>query len=392
MLLQEFQAKQILSRHGIAVPKGVVAATANDAGAAARQLGPGRLFVKAQCLAGDRAAAGGVRAEHSAFAAEAAALALLGQRLVTSQTGPGGEPVRAVLIEQGIVAVSELYLALAIDAASAAITVAAARGGGSAIESRPSAAAVASPIKLKLGVKEAPVAGDIAAFCRKLDLPDRPADNLGVVIEQLHRAFVESDASFVEINPLALTEAGTWVALDVKMALDDNAAFRHPGGSSPGVEVADADPSELKAQHYQINFMRMDGDIGTVVNGAGLGLATLDMICAAGGAPANFMDIRTTAKSLDIAQGVGLVLNNPRVKVLLVNIFGGGMQPCDTIIDGIGIAFHRHQRRLPLVLRIAGNSEELARARLANFPLTKIECGDMWQAVTRAVAIAQENR
>jgi succinyl-CoA synthetase beta subunit len=133
----------------------------------------------------------------------------------------------------------------------------------------------------------------------------------------------------------------------------------------------------------------MDGDIGTVVNGAGLGLATLDMLRAAGGTPANFMDIRTTAKSMDIAQGIALVLDNPRVKVLLVNVFGGGMQPCDTIVEGLGIAFRRHSRRLPIVLRVKGNNEEMARLRLANFDLQKIECTDMWQAVTRAVAIAQ---
>ena len=242
---------------------------------------------------------------------------------------------------------------------------------------------------MKLGVNEERATTDIAAFCRELDLPNEPAENLCTVIRHLHRAFVQSDASFIEINPLALTEAGTWVAIDVKITLDDNAAFRHPDLSN--LRGEDEPDRELKAQHYQINFIQMGGDIGTVVNGAGLGLATLDMIYAAGGAPANFMDIRTTAKSLDIAQGVGLVLHNPHVKVLLINIFGGGMQPCDTIIEGIGIAFRRHQRKLPLVLRIAGNNEGLARERLANFPLAKIECGDMWQAVTRAVSIARES-
>ena len=256
--------------------------------------------------------------------------------------------------------------------------------------SRLTAASPSPLIKMKIGVSEERAAEAIAAFCQKLDLPNEPTKSLCAVIRRLHRAFVQSDASMIEINPLALTEAGTWVAIDVKVALDDNAAFRHPDLSNSRAE-SETGQSELKAQHYQINFIQMDGDIGTVVNGAGLGLATLDLIHAAGGAPANFMDIRTTAKSLDIAQGVVLVLHNPRVKVLLVNIFGGGMQPCDTIIEGIGIAFRRHPRKLPLVLRIAGNNEGLARARLANFPLAKIECGDMWEAVTRAVAIARES-
>lgn len=146
---------------------------------------------------------------------------------------------------------------------------------------------------------------------------------------------------------------------------------------------------ELKAQQHQINFMQMDGNIGVVVNGAGLGLATLDMLHTAGGAPANFMDIRTTAKSLDIAQGVGLVLDNPRVKVLFVNVFGGGMQPCDTIIEGLGVAFRRKGRVLPVVLRITGNNEDIARIRLESFGLPKVQHADMWQAATRAVAIAQ---
>lgn len=391
MLLQEFQAKQILAQHGIPIPEGIIAKTAEDALAAARQLGPGRVFVKAQCLAGDREAAKGVRATHTASEAGAAARALLGQRLVTSQTGPSGELIKTVLIERGIAAVNEFYLALGIDVTSAAISVMAMRGGGSAIESRMASGSAVPQSEMKLRVGKEPTAGDITAFCGKLDLSEESARNLGAIICQLHRTFIQSNASFIEINPLALTETGDWFAVDAKMALDDNAALHLPSGSDPNAET-DIDQSELKAQQYQINFVSMDGNIGTVVNGAGLGLATLDMIYAADGTPANFMDIRTTAKSLDIAQGVGLLLNNPRVKVLLVNIFGGGMQSCDTIVDGIGIAFRRHQRKLPLVLRIAGNNEDLARSRLANFPLMKIECSDMWQAVTRAVALAKEDR
>jgi succinyl-CoA synthetase beta subunit len=197
------------------------------------------------------------------------------------------------------------------------------------------------------------------------------------------------DAALIEINPLALTEAGEWLALDAKLAIDDNAMFRHPDLAGSGRD-AETDSIELHAQRHQINFVQMGGNIGAVVNGAGLGLATLDMICAAGGTPANFMDIRTTAKSLDIAQGVNLVLDNPRTKVLLVNVFGGGMQPCDTIIEGVGIAYRRHPRMLPIILRVAGNNADLARRRLANFKLPSTECPDMWQAVTRAVAIAQE--
>jgi succinyl-CoA synthetase beta subunit len=387
MQLHEHQAKRVLSRYAIAVPEGLLATTADEAETAAARLGPGTVFVKAQSLAGDRMAAGGVRPVESAALAKAVASTLLGRKLVTAQTDQSGQLVKKVLIERGVRAVSELYLALSIDAASATIVVTAAHGGGSGIEQR--LATASAPLgTLRLGMAGERQGGDIAAFCGQLGLSEAAAEKLRAVIERLHRAFVELDASLIEINPLAVTESGDLVAIDAKLALDDNAAFRHADLLQLG-EEAEADLIELKAQRHQINFMQMDGDIGTVVNGAGLGLATLDMLRAAGGTPANFMDIRTTAKSMDIAQGIGLVLDNPRVKVLLVNVFGGGMQPCDTIVEGLGIAFRRHARRLPIVLRVKGNNEDMARQRLANFDLKKIECTDMWQAVTRAVAIAQ---
>jgi succinyl-CoA synthetase beta subunit len=387
MQLHEFQAKRVLSRYSIAVPEGLIATTADEAEAAAMRLGPGIVFVKAQSLAGDRAAADAVRPAQSAALVKAAAKELLGRKLVTSQTGPSGQIIKKVLVERGVHAVSEFYLALSVDTASAAITVTAGRGGGIGIEPRFATTSV-ELAKLQLGIRGERRAGDIAALCRQIGLPDEAAENLRAIIERLHRALIELDASLIEINPLILTEAGELIAVDAKLALDDNAAFRHPELLEL-CEEAEADQIELKAQRHQINFIQMDGDVGTVVNGAGLGLATLDMIRAAGGAPANFMDIRTTAKSLDIAQGIALVLDNPRAKVLLVNIFGGGMQPCDTVVEGLGVAFRRHKRRLLVVLRIAGNNEDLARLRLANFDLPKTECTDMWQAVTRAVATAQ---
>jgi succinyl-CoA synthetase beta subunit len=385
--LHEHQAKKVLSRYAIAIPEGLLATTADEAETAATRLGPGTVFVKAQSLAGDRAAAGGVRSVESASLAKAVASQLLGRKLVTTQTDQSGQLVKKVLVERGVRAVGELYLALSIDPASATVIVTAAQGGGSGMEQRLATASTPLGV-LRLGMTGERHAGDIAAFCGQLGLPDAAAAKLGGVIERLHRAFIELDASLIEINPLALTESGELIAIDAKLALDDNAAFRHADLLQLG-EEAEADLIELKAQHHQINFMQMDGNIGTVVNGAGLGLATLDMLRAAGGSPANFMDIRTTAKSMDIAQGIALVLDNPRVKVLLVNVFGGGMQPCDTIVEGLGIAFRRHTRRLPIVLRVKGNNEEMARLRLANFDLQKIECTDMWQAVTRAVAIAQ---
>jgi len=387
MQLQEFQAKKLLCRYSIGIPVGAVAVTPDEAEAAAAQLNSAAVFVKAQIEAGDRSMAGGIRAAQSALAAKAAAKELLGQKLVTSQTGPNGRTVKRVLVEARIQAVREFYLAMWVETLSGSIMLTAAEGGGAEIEQRFAMNALQLQ-SLRLSMKGGLRPGDLVELCRRIDLPEQAVEKFRELVERIHRAFIDFDASLIEINPLALTQRGDLVAVDAKLVIDDNAVFRHPDLAELSGE-AEADRGELQAQRHQINFVQMDGDVGTVVNGAGLGLATLDMIRAAGGSPANFMDIRTTAKSLDIAQGIGLVLDNPRAKVLLVNVFGGGMQPCDTIVDGLGIAFRRSRRVLPVVLRITGNNEDLARLRLANFNLPKTECSDMWQAVTRAVAIAQ---
>ena len=387
MQLQEFQAKKLLCRYSIGIPVGAVAVTPDEAEAATAQLNSAAVFVKAQIEAGDRSMAGGIRAAQSALAAKAAAKELLGQKLVTSQTGPNGRTVKRVLVEARIQAVREFYLAMWVETLSGSIMLTAAEGGGAEIEQRFAMNALQLQ-SLRLSMKGGLRPGDLVELCRRIDLPEQAVEKFRELVERIHRAFIDFDASLIEINPLALTQRGDLVAVDAKLVIDDNAVFRHPDLAELSGE-AEADRGELQAQRHQINFVQMDGDVGTVVNGAGLGLATLDMIRAAGGSPANFMDIRTTAKSLDIAQGIGLVLDNPRAKVLLVNVFGGGMQPCDTIVDGLGIAFRRSRRVLPVVLRITGNNEDLARLRLANFNLPKTECSDMWQAVTRAVAIAQ---
>jgi succinyl-CoA synthetase beta subunit len=313
-----------------------------------------------------------------------AAKELLGQKLVTQQTGPGGQTVKSVLVEAGTESVRELYLAMIVDAASGALMVMGGAEGGVEIEER---AGLPDLEVLLLGANGEKQDGDIADFCKRLGLSGRVAENCADVIRNMHRAFIELDASLIEINPLAVTASGDLVALDAKMMLDDNAMFRHPDLAQLR-DQGDVDAVELKAQQHQINFVQLNGDIGLVANGAGLGLATLDLVRAAGGVPANFMDIRTTAKSLDIAQGIALVLDNPRTKVLLINVYGGGMQPCDTIIEGLGIAVRRKGKSLPIVLRLTGNNEDLARLRLTSFNLKAIECADMWQAATRAVAIA----
>jgi len=386
MQLHEFQAKDLLRRYRVDTPPGQIALTPDEAAAAARQIGSDALFVKAQILAGSRAAAGGVRAVRSPSGARAAAAELLGRKLVTSQTGPAGYVVKRVLVEAGIVAAQEFYVALRVDPAVGAV-VAIAGAHRPDIEQHLAAGAPDFPT-VALGIDGERRAGDIADFCRRLGLTGEVADKFGELIRRLHQAFVELDVSLIEINPLIRTEAGELIAADAKIVIDDNAVFRHAETAQLRSED-EVDLIQLQAQRHQINYVQMDGNIGIVVNGAGLGLATLDMVHAAGGVPANFMDIRTTAKSLDIAHGVGMILDNPRAKVLLVNVYGGGMQACDTVVDGLAIAFRKSGRVMPMVLRITGNNENFARMRLANFNLPKTECADMWQAATRAVAIAQ---
>lgn len=385
MELYEFQAKQLLSRYGVATPEGRVAVTPEEVERAVQSFGGRQVFLKAQIHAGDRAKAGGVRPVESAASARMAANELLGRKLVTQQTGPEGHLVKRLLVEEAVGGGQEFYLAAMVEPLSASIMFLGGVGGTD-IEER-AAKGSASLERLHLRIKGESKAGEIEDFCKRMGLKDHAA-KLSAIIKAIHKAFLELDASLIEINPLVLTKDGNFIALDAKIILDDNALFRHPELAALR-EADEIDEVELKAQRSQINFVRLDGDIGVVVNGAGLGLVTLDLLHAAGGKPANFMDIRTTAKSLDIANGIGLVLDNPKVKVLFVNVFGGGMQPCDTIIEGLGIALRRKGRVLPVVLRVTGNNEDVAKARVESFGLPKIQATDMWQAAQRAVAVAQ---
>ncbi len=213
----------------------------------------------------------------------------------------------------------------------------------------------------------------------------------GRLLQLLATAFVELDATLVEINPLAVTADGRYIAVDAKMTIDDNALFRHPeiGAWRDTVMQEDGDPGELASDRHNINYIGMDGDIGLVVNGAGLALATLDMLKAAGGRPANFMDVRTTATSLDVAFGFDLLLANPALRAVLLNVHGGGMQRCDTIVEGMAISMRRSGRRLPLVVRLAGNNAEFARDRLKTFGIQYIEGATIAEAVERVVAFGK---
>lgn len=386
MKLHEFQAKKLLAKFGLPSPEGAVAIAPEQAEDIARRIGAPRIAVKAQIVAGERSQAGGVRLVDSPAQAKMAAEALLGRRLITAQTGPRGQVAKRVYVEAGVTAVRELHLALFIDCASAELMLIGSGSGGADIEERVRQGELQLET-LPLGAGGEPRPADIAAFAGRLGLEGELHASACALIDNLRQAFVELDASLIEINPLAVTEAGKLMALDVKMILDDNALFRHPELEALRDEE-EADIVELQAQRHQLNYVRLDGDIGIAVNGAGLGLATLDMVCDAKGRPANFMDIRTTATSLDIAHGFGLLLNNPATRAILINVHGGGMQPCDTIADGLGVAMRRTGRSLPVIVRLAGNNADFARTRFRNFGCSILECPDMWSAAVKAVSVA----
>lgn len=388
MNLHEFQAKEILAGYGLPSPGGKVAITAEQAGEIAAELGAPTIAVKAQVHAGGRSRAGGVQMVNSPAAAQAATAKLLGKKLVTAQTGPRGRIVRRVYLEVGVERVQDLHIALTIDGSSGQVMLLGSAHGGDDIEERAARGELWLE-RLGLGDGRSRRADEVAAFAHRIRIEGRSVPAFEAMIDGLRRAFVELDASLIEINPLAVLRDGSFQALDVKMVLDDNALFRHPDLAALRDED-DVDQRESEAQRHRLNYVSMDGNIGLVANGAGLGLATVDLVCAAKGRPGNFMDIRTTATSLDVAYGFGLLLDNPALKAIFLNVHGGGMQPCDTIAEGLGIAMRRTGRALPVVARLAGNNAEFARARFVSFGCPVDDCPDMWTAATRVVAIAQK--
>ncbi|MDQ2634174.1 MAG: ADP-forming succinate--CoA ligase subunit beta [Pseudomonadota bacterium] len=383
MRLHEFQAKTLLAGHGINVPEGRVALTSEDASAIARELGGEGFAVKAQIRSGERGKAGAVRIVPTPGEVAEAARILLGRTFVTAQTGPDGATANSVLVERVVSAPRSLYLSFFIDAARAETVLLAGAEGSQDIEQRVHSGDMRLE-RVKVASDEGIGDEEALALGQRLGLSGSLLPDFVSLLGRLASAFSALDATLLEINPLLLTENGDFVAVDAKIIIDDNALFRQPELAALREEQEDND-GERVAQNRQLNYIQMDGDIGLVANGAGLGLATLDMVRAANGRPANFMDIRTTATSLDVAYGFSLLLNNPAVRSILVNVHGGGMQPCDTIADGLGIAMRRTGRTLPTVVRLAGNNAEYARFRFANFGCRVIDLPDMWSAATRAV-------
>jgi succinyl-CoA synthetase beta subunit len=392
MNVHEFQAKELLARFGIEVPTGRLAETAADAEIAAKRLGCARFVVKAQILAGDRGRHGGVRFAANPAQVRKEAAELLGARLATGQTSARGLSVKWVYIEEAIEAAQHLYVGVVLDRSTGRPYLLASSRGGDNIEAL--AAGDSSVIqRTPLTISKGGADGDCAGLAQRIGLTGAAATAVEQALRRLAAAFVALDASLLEINPLALTADARLIALDAKLTIDDNALFRHADlrGLRDFTAQDEGDPVELAAQRHQINYLRLDGDVGVVVNGAGLALATLDLLCDAGGRPANFMDIRTTASSLDIAYGFGLILANPAVRSILVNVHGGGMQACDTIAEGIGIAVRRNPARtVPIVISMAGNHAEFARTVLANTGVAYIGAANMREAVQAAAALAKK--
>lgn len=387
MYLPEYQAKEILAQYGARVPEGGIARTGEEAEARARSIRAEKVAVKAQIRAGGRGLAGGIKMAATPSGVREAAEALLGGRLVTEQTGPGGEAVERVYVEAAVDDRRSVYLALLADERSGTMTLLGARDGGVTFEAR----AQADPDVLRtleLAGDAAPDAESLSAFLAGLGLDGPALDTAGDLVRSMIRAAVDYDALLVEINPLAVSADGVLTAVDAKMVIDDNALYRHPELEAMAQD-AHRDEFERVARENDINFVKMDGDIGVVVNGAGLGLATNDMLIDAGGRPANFMDIRTTARSLNIARGVDVLLADPAVKVILVNVHGGGMTVCDTVAEGINFAYMRSARKLPIVFRAAGQNADWARTIMKDRRLPFERVDDMAEAAARAVAIAR---
>jgi succinyl-CoA synthetase beta subunit len=385
MKLHEFQVKSILAGYGVAVPRGRVAISAAEARAAAEGIG-GPAVVKAQMLAGGRGLAGGVIRVAAPAEAGAAAERLLGRALITAQTGPAGRVIRRVLVEERLAIARELYLAVSLDREAARIAILASPRGGIDIESL---ASTDPGLIFKATIDPAtglsPELTQRAAAA--LDLAGPGIDRAAALVADLVRAFEANDASLIEINPLVLTDAGALVAADAKMEIDDNALFRHP--DLAGL----ADPDEHSAAEAQaaaagLSFIRLEGDVGCLVNGAGLAMATMDLVALAGGKPANFLDIGGAATEDAVAEAFALVTFDPGVRSALVNIFGGIVR-CDLVARGIVRAARERGVRIPVVVRMEGTNVELGRAILAGSGLAFASAPDMETAASEAVRLAR---
>ncbi len=377
MLLSEYKSKELLKQYGVAVPKGKLARTAKEAEDNCASIPARKFVVKAQIAAGGRGLAGGIKFAATPSSVHDAAIEMLGTRLVTEQTGREGELISAVYVEAAEDLKSQYFIALALDLETAQPLLLGSSEGGVEFEQR--ARMDAETVKTLVLSGEAKA--DEAPIIAFLDTLGIDATAAPAILSALD-AFLQNDMVLLEINPFAQTAAGDWLAIDAKIALDAAAAFRHP--EFDGL-VDELEGDEGEAARSNINFVKLDGDLGVIVNGAGLGLATNDLVVDAGGRPANFMDIRTTATSFDIARGVELLLQDNRVRALLLNVHGGGMTVCDTVAEGVAFAYSRSDRKLPCIVRLAGVNAKWGNQILQDRKVPVEVFDDMKTAVARAV-------
>jgi succinyl-CoA synthetase beta subunit len=383
MNIHEFQAKEILRRFGVPVPRGLVASTPEEARRAATELGGATCVVKAQIHAGGRGKGGGVKVVKNAEEAAAKAREMLGKNLVTHQTGPAGREVRRVLVEEGLNIERELYLAMVLDRAQSRVSVICSSEGGVEIEE----VAAKHPEKI---LKESidPVIGLAGFQCRRLayalGIPAPLTNKTVAVMQGLYQAYEQCDASLAEINPLVITKEGQVIALDAKMNFDSNAFFRHKDIVALR-DLNEEDPREIDASKYDLSYISLDGNIACMVNGAGLAMATMDIIKVYSGEPANFLDVGGGADKEKVAQAFRILLSDPRVRGVLINIFGGIMR-CDVLAQGVVEAARELKIGVPLVVRMQGTNVEIGKKILADSGLAIISAETMSEAAEKIVA------
>jgi len=387
MKIHEYQAKQTLAKFGVAIPRGEVAFSPQEARAVAGRLG-GTVVVKAQIHAGGRGKAGGVKLAHDPDEVHRIATDLLGKKLVTIQTGPEGRVVKRLLIEEGLEVARELYLGLVIDRTSARPVFMASTEGGVEIE----VVAAEHPEKI---LKEFidPAAGLQPFQARKLAFGlglEAKLVNEGVrFFSSLYQTLIATDASLVEINPFVLTRDGRLLALDAKMNFDDNALYRH-NDIRDLRDLEEEDPLEVKATNYGLNYIRLDGNVGCMVNGAGLAMATMDIIQYAGGRPSNFLDVGGGANEVQVRHGFEIILSDANVRAVLINIFGGIMR-CDIVANGVIAAVRSLGTEVPVVVRLKGTNVELGQQILRESGMNFAVADDMKDAAEKVVALARES-
>jgi succinyl-CoA synthetase beta subunit len=384
--IHEYQAKEILRKFGVAVPRGFLATTPLQAEGAARQLGGGICAVKAQIHAGGRGKGGGIKLARSPEEARIHAEAMLGMMLRTPQTGPEGQEVRKLYVEEGVRIARELYLGITLDRERGRLTVMASSEGGVDIEE----VARAHPERI-LKVPVDPLIGFSPYQARKMAFAlGLQGDTVNAFVKfatGLHAAYAATDATLAEVNPLVVTASGGVIALDAKLNFDDNALYRHPEVAAmrdPGEE----DPKETQAKEHDLSYIALDGDIGCMVNGAGLAMATMDAIKLAGGSPANFLDVGGGADEAKVTAAFKIILQDPNVRAVLVNIFGGIMK-CDVIANGVVAAGRQVGLAVPLVVRLQGTNVDLGKEILAKSGLDIIPADDLADAARKVVGAAR---